>query len=166
MESLTGMTNLRILDLRDTVVSDEGMAPLKKLSNLKSLDLSETLVGNAGLQHLKELKNLDDLNLWATRVGDAGMEHISAMKPLKRLNLDNVGFPGDDVALTDAGVKKLVSLTNLEFLHLGKTKITDEALTALAGLKKLKQLEVTHCDVTEQGIQKLKAALPEIEVKS
>ena len=93
------------------------------------------------------------------------MVHIAEMTRLKSLNLDNVGYPGEDVALTDEGVKKLATLTNLEFLHLGKTQVGDAGLASLAPLKKLNHIELTHCTkVTPAGIEAVKAAFPGIEI--
>jgi hypothetical protein len=141
------------------------MEPLSGLTNLARLDLSETLVGNPGLEHLKRLTQLEDLNLWGARVGDAGMPHVAEMRALKRLNLDNVGFPAESVALTDEGVTHLAGLSNLEFLHLGKTQVSDAGLAALTGLRNLKQLVITFCPrVTDAGVAKLKEAIPALSI--
>jgi hypothetical protein len=165
MAAMSEMQQLRVLDLRGTDVGDDGMVHLAKLKNLRDLDLSETIVGNAGLEPLKSLPKLEKLNLWATRVGDAGMVHIAAMRPLKWLNLDDVRFLDDEVYLTDKGLEQVVKLPNLEWLHVGKTQVSDAGLKLLAGLKKLKHLEVTHCErVTPAGIDELRKALPGLEV--
>ena len=137
------------------------MEPLSKLPNLVKLDLSESIVGNAGLAHLKKLPKLADLNLWAARVGDEGMPHLAEMKGLKRLNLDHVRYPAENIELTDAGVKQLSGLTNLEFLHLGKTQVGDEGLAAIEGLKNLNLLIITFCpNISDQAFEQLCQALP------
>ncbi len=142
------------------------MAHLSSLRNLERLDLSETIVGNEGLVHLQTLPKLVDLNLWATRVGDQGMSHLAKMTWIKLLNLDRVGLPSEGISLTSAGVKQLVTLENLECLHLGKTHVGDEGIMALATLSKLTAIDVNTCkNVTNEGLAKLRAARPDIQIK-
>ena len=63
-------------------------------------------------------------------------------------------------------MKQLAALENLEWLHLGKTDVGDEGVTALAALARLAALDVNTCrNVTSEGIAKLQAAKPEIKVQ-
>jgi len=111
------------------------------------------------------LKKLEKLNLWGTRVGDAGMQYVAAIKSLKSLNLDSVGLPADAVVLTDEGVKQLASLENLESLHLGNARIGKAGMASLAGLRKLKRLQIPFCaNVTDEDVEDLIAAVPGLEV--
>jgi hypothetical protein len=165
LASLSGLTKLKRLNLRATGIDGTGLRHLKTLQNLKVLDLSETAVSNEGLEELAGLTQLEDLNLWATRVGDAGMPSLCQITSIKRLNLDNVGYPDKDIALTDKGVREMARLANLEWTHLGKTKIGDAGLEAFQGLAKLKELIVTHCpDVTDAGAAKLGQARPDLKI--
>ena len=159
------MLKLRNLDLRGTAVDGTGLEQLKPLTNLQTLDLSESHVGNLGLEHLQPLTKLVDLNLWAARVGDAGMPAMATLGSLKRLNLDHVGYPEENVALTDKGVQELAKLNNLEWIHLGKTQVGDAGLEALATLPNLKELIITFCpNVTDAGVKKLQDARPELKI--
>jgi hypothetical protein len=56
-------------------------------------------------------------------------------------------------------------LTGLRELDLSGTAVTDAGLADLARLTGLKRLYLWDTDVTESGGQRLKAALPECEVK-
>jgi hypothetical protein len=141
------------------------MWDLVTLKELRQLDLSESIVGNSGLEALAKLSKLETLKLWGTRVGDAGMKYLATMTSLKTLNLDRVGFPSENVVLTDDGVKQLSSLKNLESLHLGNAQIGKAAMESLAGLKKLKRLYIPFCpDVSDEDVAKLTAAIPGLEV--
>jgi hypothetical protein len=61
-------------------------------------------------------------------------------------------------------LKELAPLTNLEFLHIGSTQVTDAGLPSLNGLKKLKHLVVTYLPgVTGEGIEKLQAEIKGLE---
>lgn len=164
MPALGKLSNLRRLNLRGTKVADDGMEHLKGLEKLTRLDLSESMVGNGGLEHLKSLA-VEDLNLWGTRVGDAGMKHVAEMAGLKRLNLDDVGVPAENVALTDEGVKLLAGLDNLEWMHLGKTQVSDEGLDALLSLQRLNSLVLHSCpNVTDEGVARLQKARPNLAI--
>ncbi len=44
--------------------------------------------------------------------------------------------------MTDAGLKELAGLKNLQSLSLGRTKVTDVGLKELAGLKSLQTLDL------------------------
>jgi len=159
------LKKMRRLDLRGTLVNEDGMKDLAKLSELRVLDLSESIVANSGLEALTKLTKLEQLNLWGTRVGDAGMPFVASMTTLKALNLDSVGFPSENIVLTDDGIKQLISLENLESLHLGNSQVGPAGMEALAGLKKLKQLNIPFCsNVSDDDVKKLVAALPELKV--
>jgi hypothetical protein len=94
------------------------------------------------------------------------MEHVAGIKGLTKLNLDDVRYRDENVFLTDEGLKKLAELPELDWLHIGKTDVSDAGLQELKKLKKLKFLDVTFCEkVTPGGIEKLKKELPALEVK-
>ena len=62
--------------------------------------------------------------------------------------------------ITDAGLKEVAKLKQLERLSLHDTQITDASLKDLAKLKKLRQLSVTGTKITNAGAAKLQKALP------
>jgi hypothetical protein len=65
--------------------------------------------------------------------------------------------------ITDAGLKELAGLKNLQTLHLNGTEITDAGLKELAGLKSLQVLsflETGGTNVTDAGVEELRKALP------
>ena len=93
------------------------------------------------------------------------MPHVAQMKGLKRLNLDNVGYPAEGVALTDEGSQHLGQLKNVTWIHLGKTQIGDSGLAELAKLSHLDDLIITYCEnVTDEGVEKLQQALPNLKI--
>jgi hypothetical protein len=66
--------------------------------------------------------------------------------------------------ITSAGLAHLAALGDLENLDLAETGIDDAGLAHLYGIKSLRRLNVTGTRVTDAGIEKLKAALPAVEV--
>src|SRR5204863_6737863 len=95
---LENLTKLRILFLRATYISGEGLTHLRNMKQLRKLDLSEVPgITDDGLESLTGMRELVWLNLWNTRAGNAGMEHVAKLSNLLYLNLDNTGV--DDEGL-------------------------------------------------------------------
>ena len=134
---LTKLTKLRVIRLSRTVITDTGMSVLAKCEMLENVDVSQTKIGDFGVWELRALPRLKNLNLYLTFVTDAGLDsfrrgdHRSATR-IERLNLDKC-------PITDEGIPKLASLTNLAWLHLGGTAITDTGLSELAKFESLKE---------------------------
>ena len=92
--------NLTLLDLRRTVVTDDGLQTLAKMPKLRRLQLQETNTSDAGLRGIDTLSNLEVLNLYNTRVTDKGVATLAPLKKLKRLYVWRT-------AVTDAGESAL-----------------------------------------------------------
>jgi hypothetical protein len=67
--------------------------------------------------------------------------------------------------LEDKHVAQLAALTSLRQLVLHSSKITDDSVEHLAKLKNLELLDVSGTQISLQGLDKLKSALPKCEVK-
>ena len=85
---------------------------------------------------------------------------MAGLKKLQRLNLHETIF-------SDPGMDYLAQLTDLESLHIGAVReLTDVGLVKLSNLKKLKELNLIECFlITDDGIDKLRQALPELQIK-
>ena len=146
--------------LRDTKATDDDLKALANLPFLENLDLTGTKVTGAGLAHLKGLKNMRVLCLWKTQVDDAGLEHIKGMTKMWQLILDETN-------VTDAGLVHLKGMTGMsDWLGLTNTQVTDEGLKHLEGMTTLRSLNVRQTRVTMEGVQKLRAALPNTMISS
>jgi hypothetical protein len=100
LAELTGLKGLRILGLRGTHITDEGLEHLKELTELTFLSLAETRVTDAGLAHLSGLLRLRKLNLDDTGVTDAGLEHLKSLVDLEEVSVRRT-------RVTFAGAKRL-----------------------------------------------------------
>lgn len=69
-----------------------------------------------------------------------------------------------DAPVTDACVPHLLRLTALRRLNIAGTRITDDGLVALGGLSSLEWVYVNRTQVTDQGVEGLKAVRPGTEV--
>jgi Leucine-rich repeat (LRR) protein len=181
LKQLSKLSGLFLLDVSGNKITDAGLAHLAGLKQLTHLNASSTMVTDAGLKHLSDLDVLQDLSLKDTKVADAGIKHLSntsvneldlsgtkftdkgaahipSLKVIKRLWLDRT-------ALTDEGISALSKATSLRHLSLIGTAVTDACLDDLKALENLSFLDLTGTKVTDTGIEYLRKALPNCEIK-
>src|SRR4030095_1464603 len=85
LPQLASLTNLRVLHLEKTPMTDAMLANLKGLKNLTYLNLYGTQITDAGLPQLKELTNLKSLYVFETKVTDAGIAALKEALPNVRV---------------------------------------------------------------------------------
>src|SRR5579862_2382553 len=113
------------VSLRGTWVADPDLRRLNDLSDLSVLDLSLTHITDQGMLELKGLRGVTDLNLYFTEyVTDEGIAAIKDWKNLKRLNLHGT-------KISDNGLEHIAGITTLETLNVGSTLMTDVGLERL-----------------------------------
>jgi hypothetical protein len=143
------LAGLKYLDLRDTKVTDPGMAYFKDCKNLTGLLLSSTQVSDAGLAHFKACNNLTVLHLGGTRVSDAGLIHFRDCKALTYLNLAKT-------LVDDAGIANFKDCKNLQVLELWMTKLTSAGIATFKDCKNLTHLDLGGTQVTDAGLAHFK----------
>ena len=119
--------------------------------------LDDTAVGDEGVGHLQGL-NLNMLSLGETKVTDEGLKYLEGMSELDEL------YVWDNTGVGSAGMVHLKQLKNLQKLDIGGTMVGDQGLWYLTHLRKLGYINLSDTQVTGEGIDKLKVALPGIEV--
>lgn len=97
---LSTFSDLQILTVSGTGLTDAGLAHLAKMKNLRKLDLSRTGITDAGLRHLTGLTRLQTLSLENTQITHAGLTHLMALPSIRFLDLANTN-------VTPAGMANL-----------------------------------------------------------
>jgi internalin A len=89
---------------------------------------------------------------------------LANLEGLSELRFLWLGYSG----ITDQGLIHLAHLTNLEELHVGvyKSQFKDAGLVHLSGLKNLKKLTLVRTGVTDGAIGELKKALPRCTIET
>ncbi len=80
------MSNLQVLALNGTQITDAGLVHLQNLIALEELHLSWTEIIDVGLVYLHKLKNLRSLDLDYTKVSDAGIAAVKQALPDCRID--------------------------------------------------------------------------------
>jgi hypothetical protein len=140
-----------------------GAAALKSLPNLRSLRFGGCMKFTSdGVKAASELAQLESLQLHHCGVGDDDLTPLAGMARLKSLFVSSQ-FNG---RLTDAGLKHLVQIQTLESLRLAEFVVSSEGgLNVLTKLSQLKTLELSKVGVSVADIEKLRAAMPQTEIK-
>lgn len=114
----------------------------------------EAEVDDAALAALAPIQQqIAVLVLARTRITDAGCKRIAAMPCLVQLDLR-------ETKVGDSGIATLTGLTELRVLNLFATEVGDGAVASLGKLRKLEELQVWQSGITEDGISRLREALP------
>jgi len=133
-------------------VGDATMKVLSELPELERVWLRDTKVTDAGVAELCKAKTITDLDLSGTAVSDVGLLYL---KPLPRLENLRLGVYREGAKITDEGLKTVGEMTRLKFLDLSGTKITNDGLLHLKELKRLTRLCLEDTKVTEAGLENL-----------
>jgi uncharacterized protein (TIGR02996 family) len=180
---------LRLIQMR---LTDADVEVLAALPGLQHLDLYQTRITNRALRYLSGLTELRALEIGYNDIDN--LDALAGMTQLRELNLIGMYVlhrdGPSDWPLTDAGTVALSTLTGLESLCLSFNPITDVTLARIAGLTKLRKLELTdiasvtdaglihlrglknleHLDVrntavTARGAKELRTYLPQVKVR-
>lgn len=154
------MKNLINLEFRGCRLTDDALLPVSKLHLLEELSFnsSEPINQNQFKLFATSLPNLTGLAYTGTPVTDTAIEAISKMKNLKKLYLIST-------VLNDAQTKKLAS-TNLVFLDISSTNVTDKGLIELSKIKTLTHLTADHLPlVTVNGLNEFAKRRPKCTLR-
>lgn len=157
--ALAEAKELAKLRIKSTKIRSETWKIVREgFRNVLSLDLGETTTDDQSLEWISQLPKLEELNLLRTPITRAGIQSLTS-KRLKKLNVD------DCSGVDDSAVDEIAKMKSLEFLHVGKTKITDTGLAKLARLEGLKDLILNDTQVSDEAIRKLQQSLPMVKIK-
>lgn len=166
------------LDLTTDATGSEVVDYLKTAEKLKYLKISGESIDKIDLEKLKHLKNLTHIDLSGTRINDSSIENLNILFPkLEYLNLssrkgvtdkslESIGKLDQLIYLnlfscdiSSEIFRKTIKLTNLRFLLLGETTITDIKTGEIDQFSKLTYLNLSRtkiCDDTLKELVKLK----------
>jgi hypothetical protein len=146
---LRRMPKLARLGLLEVGLTDRGLEQLAEINRLEMLDLRGCAnISNGGLKHLAALGNLKTLRLGGQRIDDRSLEICGTLPALTIIAVD-------EAAVTKAGLERLAALP-LEELSLFRCySIDDDALAALARLKKLRRLSLRGIPIGGEGLSHL-----------
>ncbi|MBN1920127.1 MAG: hypothetical protein JW892_02685 [Anaerolineae bacterium] len=140
LEYLTVFTQLRELNLAETLVTGEGLAFLKDLP-LTWLRLAECRnLSDKGLQRIASLVHLETLDLsYCTGITGRGLAHDKPLEHLRVLNLERCS------TLQEATLASLAAMPALEDLDLSDTQIDGMGFMHFRNNTTLRRLSLEGC---------------------
>ena len=166
-------------------IGDNDLAPLvEAVRDVPNLSLAGCPITDQGLRHLKELGKTRSVDLANTKIQGRELGQLSSLAGLLRLDLSGCpldepdfkgleplysGGPGGELKLAgtsiaDDALASISGFTNLTFLDLSRTIVTDQGLPHLYSLKLLRRIDLTGTRVTAEGVRQFKQAIPGLEV--
>lgn len=108
-DAIASLSNLKVLEIGATGITDQGILALKDMSSLRTLDLSNTAITDRGVAHISNVETLEDLQLDGCNITDVGLGHLHKCSNLRSLS---VRFCP---AITDEGIRELeMAVPNIE----------------------------------------------------
>jgi internalin A len=185
LEHIAGITTLESLNVGSTLMTDVGLERLTSLPNLKELAMGGNELGDAGLQALRQMPGLtyldlsgrqgNDKNVWTIAMTNLGLSAVLTLKNLRELRFactsTTVGIEGakfgevSTLSVTGEWLEQMKSLPELQVLQVqGCRRINDNAIGALLALPALREADLKGTSVTEQGVARLRASKPSLQV--
>ena len=94
---LGNLSNLQVLFLNSTLVTDDGLDTLVQLSRLHELDLAGTRITDQGIAKFKNHKTMQTLWLQATPLTDACWEDLASLTKLTTVDLRGTKMTPDAI---------------------------------------------------------------------
>jgi Leucine-rich repeat (LRR) protein len=142
VEALSGLVNLKIVDIENSNITDKSLEMLKALPEIHTLGLrrNEKLSDNA-IKLFVDFPKLHTLRILYNGFSSASLFDLGNLKAIKILDLR--ALPVDDTALMFIG-----DLETLEEIHIRSGSVTNTGLKELARCPKLKILELQDTSVS------------------
>jgi hypothetical protein len=86
------------------------------------------------------------------------------LRVLRDARRPNYFCPPD--GFTDVEAREVTVLTELDWLAISGSRITDKGLEDIAGLNHLGRLDIEGCKVSKEGVNRLRRALPHTNIFS
>jgi hypothetical protein len=180
---ISGCSQLEILSFTGAVaLAPSGLAAIEKLTSLRILEAPDTVLNDASAQHVANLHGLEQIWLdgrrrsettSGSRAGDRTFAAFAAMSRLRELRAMHTVVTAAGIAAVggletlqyldlyqstgvgDDALETIGSLTALETLLLGHTRVSNAGMEHLAELRNLRTLDLQHTNVSDTGMRAL-----------
>jgi Leucine-rich repeat (LRR) protein len=168
LEAVALVPTLESLDVGFAQLTDAGLDHLTVMANLRELSMGGNKLTDASLQFLRQMPRITaldvsgaqrtDSGLWSLALGEQGIDAIASVTALRELNVSGT-------AIGLSGLRQLSALPALERLGLQNcTRVGHESVALLAGMRRLKWLDVAGTALTPEDVAAVKAALPQCQI--
>jgi tetratricopeptide (TPR) repeat protein len=182
LEQLPGLLpRLTDIFLGDSRITEAGLRHLKPMQHLSGVLLESTKFSDKCVPELLELSSLRTLYFNNTSITDEGVRELAALAGLHHVELHS------NKRMTEASVRYLDTFPSLQYLYLAGPYATDQAISgrefprrlkslsisgssfsdiglkSLYGSTALTRLTLSGTDVSPQGVEDFRAAMPNVK---
>lgn len=141
---------LTTLNMRNTLINDQGIAQLSGLKALRVIDLRlSPLVTDAAMETLAAMPELRAVRLSGVNVTDAGLAKLLELPRLMELDLRNCR------KITKEGIAQAGAKKTLRMLKIGGPEIDDPVLDLVTQMGELTGLSLDGCNISDAGVAQL-----------
>jgi hypothetical protein len=182
---ISSLPGLKVLLLKETQATDEGLKRIGKMSGLEELYIWDAKsVTDAGVVCLATLENLRKIHINGSNLTDDSLAALSRLPRIESLSLQQNHFTDDglaqlagqeslkelyiglgDVGVTDSGIARLQHFKKLEVLDLQNSQVTARGVSQLQSLPNLKALWLSGSGVTKEQMRALSQANPSLKIQ-
>ena len=181
LAKIAGLSHLEYLRIGNgSRLTDRGLGELNKLKELKHLSIEKANLTQAALDRLADLKQLQRLDLWGssvtaadlavlghidhleelglgqTNLGDHGLQQLQAARELRYLNMAWTRVTADGIwAMVEPSPDNPNPFSHLEFIDIQVTPFKLSAVSSLASLHHLEEIQVSTSQLDDDGIAAL-----------
>jgi hypothetical protein len=144
--------NLRELSLKDTGITDNGMATITSFAKLENLNLyNNDKVTDRVMDSIAVLKSLKELHLVSLpKITGQGLEKLKALNMLTTIDFNGIAANAQTMGV-------LRQLPNLERIAIESADIGDKGLANLAGLPQLTDLSLSYTNISNAALAQMKS---------
>ena len=150
---LKQLPKLRSLRLRGPAVNAMTVARLVGLNSLRNMDLANVTLTNPILEGHWDFPLLEELTIHDAHITREGLSFLKSLPSLRRLSIWSGDSNRFQIGVEEASI--FIALRSLEKLDLHHAVVTDAALAQLAGLPRLKSLQLPSVSEIEPSMDRL-----------
>ncbi len=158
------LPKLQQLELSQTAVTPDGLLVLENAPSLRELNLMGRQFDDKSLENLKVVRSLRELSIHGGSISDEGLKHLCDFPVLETFAVSCQELPGQASQITDKGMESIAK-TKISRLFIARVAITDAGLKHLESMTTLRSLTLKDTDVTTEGLEALQKALPALRVR-
>ncbi|MGA2069066.1 MAG: hypothetical protein ABSG86_29195 [Thermoguttaceae bacterium] len=150
---LAELRNLRVLSLRQAYLTRmaETLREIGSLPRLQKLSLAASAIDDEGVKPLENLSSLRSLDLSDDGITDAAGKSLARLIGLRFLEISCV-TSDNNPRVSDAILKDLALLPELDELHMQGARVTDAGFAALGRFRQLRKLDLTCAVASFRGL--------------
>ena len=160
LHEMRSLPKLIALDLNGSDIGDRSAAELGQFPRLQKIDVRNTILSDEGLRHIGSLQTLDELRLGGSRltagITGSGLRHLIGQS-LQQLQIDDMG-------IADDGLAHVAKLAKLRELDLSYSSVRGPGLVHLQELAGLRHLWLPS-DIDRKAARRLQEQLPQVKIE-